>query len=69
MTDGQKRIERAYQRAMNIRDATPGQVSDAIELKYSAEYRRCYKSGDSYDAAIFRIATRRYLKVIRRAGK
>ena len=65
MTPAQKRIERAYQRAMNIRDSTPGHVSAGIEYWYMNAYLRAYKNGSADD---FRIKTRKYLRDVRRAA-
>ena len=65
MTPSQKRIERAYQRAMNIRDSTPGRVGLRIEDWYMNAYLRAYKRSD---AASFRVKTRKYLRDVRKAG-
>lgn len=57
------KIERAYQRAMDIRDSNPTPENwNAIEERYRKAYMRAYKIGD---VAGFRPETRRYLKAIR----
>jgi hypothetical protein len=63
-TPEQKRIERTYTRAMNVRDSTSGCLTDAIEGRYSAAYRRAYRT-DNADR--FEIETRWYLAEIRAA--
>lgn len=58
-----KLIERAYQRAMNIRDSEPG-FDNVAESRYSRAYRKAYRFGD-IDA--LKPETRRYLRALRRA--
>ncbi len=58
-----KIIERAYQRAMNIRDESPFVIGDGEEERYAREYRRAFRSGNFVP---FRSATRRYLKMLRK---
>jgi hypothetical protein len=65
MTPAQRKIETAYSRAMNLRDAAPLPVSDAEEARYGRDYRKAYKSGDALG---FNVATRRYLKALRAAN-
>jgi hypothetical protein len=58
-------IERAYQRAMDIRDTTLGFLLDpAVEEQYGREYRSRFHR---HDAKGFRPCTRRYLKKLRAA--
>jgi hypothetical protein len=61
MTPSQKKIERSYQRAMNIRDSTPGNDHKAEE-RYTQAYIRCYRNGKVRE---FSKETRRYLKQLR----
>lgn len=61
LTDYQKRIERSYQRAMNIREALNVDVGEAREQNYTEEYLDAFKSSDWPG---FRKYTRRYLKVV-----
>ena len=62
MTVEQKRIERAYQRAMNIRDQSPTRVTAEVEYRYSKAYRKAYRLGS---AEGFVKETRSYLKAMR----
>lgn len=64
-TATQKRIERAFQRAMNIRDSSPGWVADVIENRYARLYRRAYRNNDANG---FSVETRWYLKQLREAA-
>jgi hypothetical protein len=61
-----RKIERAYQRAMNIRDSTPCNypwpITNKNEQDYVRAYKRAYKSGSSEG---FTAATRRYLRTLR----
>jgi len=66
MTLIQKNIERAYQRAMNIRDSTSARVNDSIEYHYSRAYRQAYRRKD---ATGFASETRHYLKAVREAER
>jgi len=66
MTPTQKKIDRAYQRAMDIRDSTPGRVGLAVEDQYMNSYRSAYRNNDPRN---FSIETRRYLKLVREAGR
>ena len=61
-----KRIERAYQRAMNLRDSMPSDLTDKEEENYSAAYRHAFRVGD---VAGFRMATRKYLHDLRSFSK
>lgn len=62
-----KKIERAYQRAMDIRDSTPaGPNFNEIESKYLAAYQRAYRSNEGKG---FSAVTRRYLAAIRKDSK
>ena len=69
MTAGQRSIERAYQRAMNIRASTPSgswhKTTEQNENWYSKMYRRTYKRGDRQAARAFSRMTRAYLKRLR----
>lgn len=68
MTAEQIKIERAHNRAMNIRDSTPGNWSEALERaenEYVKAYLRAYHKSDSRS---FRPAVRCYLKTIRSAS-
>lgn len=65
MTSEQKRIERAYQRAMNIRDSTPGVVPAAEEYHYMKAYRKAYKTSNWTG---FTSETRLYLRHVRKAA-
>jgi len=66
MTPTQKRIERAYQRAMDIRDSTPRRVGLAVEDQYMNAYLRAYKRNN---AEGFTSTTRFYLKCVREAER
>lgn len=70
MTAGQKKIERAYQRAMNIRDSTPRgsfhKTTKQNENWYTKMYLRCYKRGDQQAVHAFGRITRAYLKRLRK---
>jgi hypothetical protein len=69
MTAAQRKIERAYQRAMNIRDSTPSgschKTTEQNENWYGKMYRRCFKRGDDRAAHAFGRMTRAYLKRLR----
>jgi hypothetical protein len=60
--ESRRRIEKAYQRAMNIRDSMPSDLTDKEEENYAAAYRFAYRVGDT---AGFRMATRKYLHDLR----
>ena len=65
MTPCQTKVERAYQRAMDIRDSTPGQHDHEAEHRYTRAYLRCYKDGL---VRTFRKETRLYLKQLRKVA-
>ena len=66
MTAAQYAIERAFQRAMNIRDSSPVSLSDLTENRYAALYRKAYRSPNARTSVhAFRRATREYLKRLR----
>jgi len=60
-----QRIERAYQRAMDIRDSYPArewsQALDDNESRYLRQYMRAYRAGN---AEGFSAMTRQYLKTL-----
>jgi hypothetical protein len=65
LSEKQKKIERAYQRAMNIRDSSP--ITDpsryaVTDSAYGRDYRLASKRGD---VAGFTCCTRIFLKFIR----
>ena len=66
MTAERARIERSYQRAMNIRDSTPSgedlSLVFANEDRYIRAYRKAYRANN---ADGFAAETRRYLKTLR----
>ncbi len=70
MTARQK-IEKAYQRAMDIRDSTPYLLANDVDDRrfadaedaYAKAYRSCYRRADSIG---FRSRTRLYLRAVRR---
>ena len=66
LTEQRKRIERAYQRAMNIRDSVQSDMTEAEESAYGRAYRKAYRSGDSRG---FRATTRNYLRNLRSLSK
>lgn len=66
MTPAQKRIERAYQRAMNIRDSSPGRVVSYFENRYGKAYRKAYRNGN---AEGFVSETKLYLSAVRAAAE
>ena len=67
-------IERAYQRAMDIRDSTPYLLANdaddrrytEAEAAYARAYRSCYRRADSTG---LRPHTRRYLRAVRRRAQ
>lgn len=71
------RIERSYQRAMNIRDSTPAGASTETETRqneewYTKMYRKCYWNAASLNKTppfTFSRATRLYLKTLRRLAR
>ena len=66
MTAERARIERSYQRAMDIRDSTPSGKDLGLVLanenRYMRAYRKAYRANN---ADGFTAETRRYLKVLR----
>jgi hypothetical protein len=72
VTRAQQQIERAYQRAMNIRDSVPwSAIADGKAMKqnedwYTKRYLQSYKNGTSQAARGFHRSTRVYLKTIRK---
>ena len=64
MTPCQRKIERSYQRAMDLRDSTPGPHLYKPEHRYVRAYLRCYRNGL---VAQFRKETQLYLKQLRSA--
>ncbi len=63
--DARNRIERAYQRAMDIRD-TLGSPDPATESRYGKAYRKAFKEAND---AGFLPSTRQYLKILRKSAK
>jgi hypothetical protein len=62
-TDEQRRIEGMYQRAMDLRDSTPGNLSAKDEARYTKAYIHAFKQ--SHDVAFFRKMTRAYRRMLR----
>lgn len=69
MTNNQKRIEGMFQRAMDLRDSSPGWLPDKLENSYAKRYRQCFRSGDSYAVAEFKVVTRAYRRELRKGAK
>lgn len=65
MTRTQQQIERAFQRAMGIRDTTPGWVPDILENRYAKAYRKAFRTDN---AEGFQKETRFYLRELRKAA-
>lgn len=69
MTASQRKIGRAYQRAMNIRDSTPWHpnylAGEKNENWYTRMYLRTYKRGDAQAARAFHRMTMAYLRTLR----
>jgi len=66
LTEQQKRIERMFQRAMDLRDSTGGASSEAsrvVEDKYTKEYFHAYRI--THDVIRFRHETRFYRAYLR----
>jgi hypothetical protein len=64
--NARKKIERSYQRAMDIRDSTPigdFKAAEENEMRYMNQYLRACRAGD---ATHFPSLTRRYLKNLRK---
>jgi hypothetical protein len=57
MTDEQRKIEGMYQRAMDLRDATPGNLPKREESRYTKAYMHAFKQ--SHDVTFFRAMTKR----------
>jgi len=73
MTGAQAKIERSYQRAMNIRDSTPFghdfKADEENEMWYTAMYRKCYRNAATLNKTpphTFTRATRIYLRTLRK---
>jgi hypothetical protein len=69
MTDEQRKIEGMYQRAMDLRDATPGNLPKREESRYTKAYMHAFKQ--SHDVTFFRAMTREYRRLLRerKAGR
>jgi hypothetical protein len=66
VTAAQRKIERSFQRAMDIRDSSPWTTTRMVENRYAALYRRAYRSPNARTVVhAFRRATREYLKALR----
>lgn len=64
MTAEQKKIERMYQSAMNLRDSTPHRTGgNQANKHYDVEYRRAYNQ--TQDVKLFRLITRGYRAFLR----
>ena len=63
MTPCQAKIERAYQRAMDIRDSAPRPQDYKAEQRYTRAYLRAWRDGMVRE---FRTETRLYLKQLRK---
>ena len=65
-TPKQKAIEGMFQRAMNLRDSSPGRIPDRLENSYAKAYRCCYRTANDNAVLHFRSLTRNYRKVVRK---
>jgi hypothetical protein len=66
LKEARARIERSYQRAMNIRDSIQSDLTEQEEENYAAAYRFAYRVGE---VAGFKAATRKYLHELRSFSK
>ena len=63
MTTQQVKVERMYQRAMNLRDSTWQEIDfEPIETEYQRQYFRAYRNGD---VLTFRQQTKEYRALLR----